>query len=99
MFFQPGTYPPYLQPQPFDDHYMQYGHPEYTEYLTQGAYHDEYDDANEVATRPRLTREQVEVLEAQFQANHKPNSTVKRQLALQTNLSLPRVAVSDIEDK
>jgi hypothetical protein len=101
MFYQPGTYPPYMQhPHQFDEQqYVTYGHHEYAEYMAHGAYVEEYEDAGEVATRPRLTREQVEVLEAQFQANHKPNSGTKRQLALQTNLSLPRVAVSTVNDQ
>lgn len=52
--------------------------------------HEEY---IENQSRPRLTKEQVETLEAQFRAHPKPNSNIKRQLAIQTNLSLPRVAV------
>ncbi|RMZ91256.1 hypothetical protein DV736_g1485, partial [Chaetothyriales sp. CBS 134916] len=63
--------------------------PEYTDFVP---YQEEYDEPGEVSTRPRLTREQAEVLEAHFQANHKPNSMVKRQLAMQTKLTLPRVA-------
>lgn len=55
---------------------------------------DEYEDGTEPSTRPRLTKDQVDVLESQFQAQPKPNSNVKRQLAVQTNLTLPRVAVS-----
>jgi Homeodomain len=96
IFYHPGPYHHYVQ-QPahqVEDLYMPYGHPDYPDYLHHGPFADEYEDAGEVATRPRLTKEQVGVLEAQFQANHKPNSMVKRQLALQTNLSLPRVAVS-----
>lgn len=48
----------------------------------------------DTSTRPRLNPEQVSVLEQQFQYYHKPNSGVKQQLATQTGLSLPRVAVS-----
>jgi hypothetical protein len=43
-------------------------------------------------SRPRLTKEQYEILEAQFQVHPKPNGEVKRQLTIQTNLSFPRVA-------
>ncbi|KAM0554099.1 hypothetical protein ACHAPJ_006897 [Fusarium lateritium] len=32
-------------------------------------------------TKPRLSKEEVEVLEAEFQKNHKPNSTTKKALA------------------
>lgn len=56
----------------------------------------DYEEYAENLSRPRLTKEQVETLEAQFQAHPKPSSNVKRQLAAQTNLSLPRVAVSDL---
>jgi Homeodomain len=55
--------------------------------------YENFEGCSEISTRPRLTKEQVEVLEAQFQAHPKPNSNVKRQLALQTKLTLPRVAV------
>src|SRR5438876_633428 len=48
---------------------------------------------HEISTRPRLTPEQVDLLENQFQAYHKPNTHVKRQLAERTGLTLPRVAV------
>lgn len=54
----------------------------------------DYEEYTENLSRPRLTKEQVDTLEAQFQAHPKPNSSVKRQLAIQTNLTLPRVAVS-----
>jgi hypothetical protein len=54
----------------------------------------EYEDGEEASTRPRLTKDQVDLLESHFQAQPKPNSNVKRQLAVQTNLTLPRVAVS-----
>ncbi|KAL2006171.1 hypothetical protein VTN00DRAFT_9825 [Thermoascus crustaceus] len=52
----------------------------------------DYEEYTENLSRPRLTKEQVDTLEAQFQAHPKPNSSVKRQLAIQTNLTLPRVA-------
>lgn len=97
MFFQPAPYPPaYMQQHPpqFEEVYASYPHSEWGDNLSGGLYQEEYEDGGEVSTRPRLTREQVEVLETQFQANHKPSSSVKRQLAAQTNLSLPRVAVS-----
>lgn len=58
----------------------------------EGMYFAEYDDCNEVTTRPRLTKEQVDILENEFQRNSKPNSGTKRHLAQVTNLNLPRVA-------
>ena len=48
------------------------------------------------STRPRLSPEQVWLLEQQFQAEPKPNSHTKRHLAGLTRLSLPRVAVSTL---
>ncbi len=59
---------------------------------------DAAEDSEEVdtSTRPRLNPDQVSVLEHQFQYYHKPNSGVKQQLATQTGLSLPRVAVSRV---
>nr|KMM71573.1 hypothetical protein CPAG_07879 [Coccidioides posadasii RMSCC 3488] len=53
---------------------------------------EDYHEYVENLSRPRLTKEQVETLEAQFRAQPKPTSNVKRQLAMQTNLTLPRVA-------
>jgi Homeodomain len=68
-------------------------HTEYTDFGSITPDHEDFEGCSEILTRPRLTKEQVEVLEAQFQAHPKPNSNVKRQLALQTKLTLPRVAV------
>jgi Homeodomain len=68
-------------------------HSEYTDYGSITPDHEDFEGSSEILTRPRLTKEQVEVLEAQFQAHPKPNSNVKRQLAVQTKLTLPRVAV------
>ena len=96
VFYHPPAYSPYMhhQQQHINEFHMAYGQPEYTDFVPHGHFQEEYEDAGDVATRPRLSKEQVNILEAQFQANHKPNSMIKRQLAVQTNLSLPRVAVS-----
>lgn len=64
------------------------------EYYTHLPMMEDYEEYAENLSRPRLTKEQVDTLEAQFQAHPKPNSNKKRELAVQTNLSLPRVAVS-----
>lgn len=90
-----GGYLP-QQPHPAEEQYLVYGGPEYAGFpYPQGPYYDEFEDIGEPSTRPRLTKEQVEVLEKQFQDNHKPTSMQKRQLAMQTMLSLPRVAVRE----
>ncbi|KAJ5677628.1 uncharacterized protein N7477_003261 [Penicillium maclennaniae] len=88
------AYDPSMMPPPMMHHmdgYM-YPHPpmEMVDYYHQPIM--DYDEYTENLSRPRLTKEQVETLEAQFQAHPKPSSNTKRQLAAQTNLSLPRVA-------
>lgn len=99
VLYQPIQFPHFAAPhQPsYDSFYNDYS-AEYTEFGTHGSLQDEYEEGTENLTRPRLTKEQVDVLEAQFQAHPKPNSMVKRQLALQTKLTLPRVAVSGVSD-
>lgn len=98
MYYQAMPYPAYtVHPQQqLDDFYPRYGPNDYADFMGPGMMHDEFGpEMEEISTRPRLTKEQVEVLESQFQANHKPNSQVKRQLAIQTNLKFQRVGVSD----
>jgi hypothetical protein len=92
---QQQLYAAYVHPQQqLEEQYLHYGGPEYADFgYGAPGFYEEYEDVGEPSTRPRLTKEQVEVLESQFQQNHKPSSVVKRQLALQTMLSLPRVAV------
>jgi len=94
MYYQAIPYPAYTAyPQPaLDDMYGHYSH-EYADFIPPEMMHGEYEEMGEVSTRPRLTKEQVEVLEAQFQTHPKPNGVLKRQLAIQTKLTLPRVAV------
>jgi hypothetical protein len=94
----PTIYPPvqfpHFAPQhqsPYDGYYNPYPSADYADF---GLQQDDYEEATENLTRPRLTKEQVDVLEAQFQAHPKPNGMVKRQLAGQTKLTMPRVAVS-----
>ncbi|KAE8549524.1 hypothetical protein EYB25_008046 [Talaromyces marneffei] len=65
---------------------------ELADYYTHMPLMEDYEEYSENLSRPRLTKEQVDTLEAQFQAHPKPNSNKKRELAVQTNLSLPRVA-------
>jgi Homeodomain len=89
--------PPFAYPSisnPMENYLYPHHHPlDFLEYYRRLPIMEDYDDHAENASRPRLTKEQVDTLEAQFQAHPKPNSNVKRQLAAQTNLSLPRVAV------
>ena len=94
VVYQPVQLPQYAPPH--QSQYESYYQP-YADYADFGPHslQDEYgEEGQENLTRPRLTKDQVDVLEAQFQAHPKPNSMVKRQLAQQTKLTLPRVAVS-----
>ncbi|KAL4865241.1 hypothetical protein BDV12DRAFT_174989 [Aspergillus spectabilis] len=75
---------------PMDGYLYPHPHFEMVDYYHQPIM--DYEEYAENLSRPRLTKDQVETLEAQFQAHPKPSSNVKRQLAAQTNLSLPRVA-------
>ncbi|KAF3483232.1 uncharacterized protein GIQ15_02556 [Arthroderma uncinatum] len=77
--------------QPMDQCYVPYHQNDMHGFYTTGAI-EEYEEYVENLSRPRLTKEQVEILESQFQAHPKPNSNTKRQLAMQTSLTLPRVA-------
>ncbi|KAM5444106.1 hypothetical protein MferCBS31731_000623 [Microsporum ferrugineum] len=85
----PISHHPYDQP--MDQCYVPYHQNDIHGFYTTGAI-EEYEEYVENLSRPRLTKEQVEILESQFQAHPKPNSNTKRQLALQTSLTLPRVA-------
>jgi hypothetical protein len=44
-------------------------------------------------TKPRLSKEEVEVLETEFQKNHKPNSTIKKALAESMRVDNARINV------
>ncbi|KIW89973.1 uncharacterized protein Z519_09403 [Cladophialophora bantiana CBS 173.52] len=93
FLYQPVQYPTFVTHgrQPVDDFYMAYTGAEYADFMDAGMMHDEFGETQEISTRPRLTKEQAEILEAHFQANHKPSSQLKRELAIQTNLKLTRV--------
>lgn len=90
MAYDPAMVPPPMM-HPIDGYMYPHTPMEMIDYYHQPIM--DYDEYTENLSRPRLTKEQVETLEAQFQAHPKPSSNVKRQLAAQTNLSLPRVAV------
>ncbi len=44
-------------------------------------------------SKPRLSKEEVEVLEAEFQKNHKPSSTTKKALAESMRVDNARINV------
>lgn len=93
FFYTQMPYPTFVAhaQQPVDEFYMPYSGAEYADFMDMGMMHDEMGESQEISTRPRLTKEQAEVLEAHFQANHKPSSQLKRELAIQTGLALQRV--------
>jgi hypothetical protein len=45
-------------------------------------------------SKPRLSKEEVEILEAEFQKNHKPNSITKKALAESMRVDNARINVS-----
>lgn len=47
-------------------------------------------------SKPRLSKEEVEVLEAEFQKNHKPNSSTKKALAESMRVDNARINVSKV---
>jgi hypothetical protein len=48
-------------------------------------------------TKPRLSKGEVEILERQFQEQHKPSSNTKRQLAERMGVEISRINVRDNE--
>ena len=55
---------------------------------------EEEADDEDTSSRPRLSPEQLAILEEHFQSHQKPNTDFKKQLAEQLGLSLSRVNVS-----
>jgi hypothetical protein len=47
-------------------------------------------------SKPRLSKEEVEILEAEFQKNHKPSSTTKKALAESMRVDNARINVSHL---
>lgn len=57
---------------------------------------EEAAESEDTSTRPRLTHEQIAVLEDNFKSKPKPGTDFKKQLATRIGLSLQRVNVSDV---
>jgi len=49
--------------------------------------------ANKTDSKPRLSKEEVDKLEAEFQKNNKPNSSLKKGLAEQLGVDVARINV------
>src|SRR5262245_36344898 len=82
---------------PMDTYLIPHPSIDLTEFYEYPGMLEDYEEYAENLSRPRLTKEQFDTLEAQFQAHPKPNGNIKRQLAVQTNLTFPRVAVRHIK--
>ncbi|KIW14600.1 hypothetical protein PV08_07384 [Exophiala spinifera] len=65
---------------------------EYADFRYPGMISEEDGGLQKISTRPRLTKDQAEALEAHFQVERKPSSQTKKDLAIQTGLSVGRVA-------
>ena len=97
----PLVSPPYLFQQPnYQDYFPDPGafflspaeHPQ-PEQPTMKSAEEEVED-EDTSSRPRLSPEQLAILEEHFQSHPKPNTDFKRQLAERLGLSLSRVNVS-----
>ena len=49
--------------------------------------------ARATESKPRLAKEEVDKLEREFQRNHKPNSSLKKQLAEEMRVDIARINV------
>ena len=63
---------------------------------TKGAEEEAAED-EDTSSRPRLSPDQLAILEEHFQSHQKPNTDFKKQLAEQLGLSLSRVNVSHVK--
>ncbi|KAF4465842.1 homeobox transcription [Fusarium albosuccineum] len=75
----PNHYPRYSQQLPSYAAYLPESMELYNAHQGHLLHHHQMSRTTE--TKPRLFKEEVEVLEAEFQKNHKPNSTTKKALA------------------
>jgi hypothetical protein len=101
-FYQPGFGLPISVPPSF--HGLEYGDQQFYEPelytnlmhaspMNSIAIHSQdFHDRNE--TKPRLAKQEVELLERHFQENHKPPSSLKRQLAENMGVQVCRINVS-----
>jgi hypothetical protein len=60
--------------------------------LGQGGLHG----AKQTEPKPRLAKDEVELLEREFAKNPKPNSSTKRELAEQMGVEVPRINVGPL---
>ena len=86
----PLNYPPYIDQQQRPSPYAVPRRSNSMTNLNQvaRAHHGEKTD-----TKPRLSKAEVEILERQFQEQHKPSSNTKRQLADRMGVEIARINV------
>lgn len=86
-----SSWPQWAYTSEVNDQYSNYGqYPSYSSYLADSmeayqAHHHHLVHHHQMSrtteSKPRLSKEEVEILEAEFQKNHKPNSSTKKALA------------------
>jgi hypothetical protein len=88
---------------PYSNGYAQF--PNYSAYLADSmeAYQNQHHHlvhhhqmSRTTESKPRLSKEEVEILEAEFQKNHKPNSITKKALAESMRVDNARINVSSV---
>lgn len=82
------------QPYPYWNHhlvalYQQQQHQRAAMMLGQGGMHG----SKQTEPKPRLAKDEVDLLEREFAKNPKPNSSTKRELAEQMGVEVPRINV------
>lgn len=85
---QAHTYPQYPEQQ-----HRSYAVPRRSNSMTDLSQMARSGHADKGDTKPRLSKGEVEILERQFQEQHKPSSNTKRQLAERMGVEISRINV------
>lgn len=95
VFYSPVHFDRLAPPQqsPYEGYDALCGSDKFSKFAPYGSMQADHIESTESLKRSRLSKEQTNVLEAQFQLDSKPNSMVKRRLAMQIKLTQTRVAV------
>jgi hypothetical protein len=101
--YSQSSWPQWAYTAEVNDSYPAYGqYPNYSSYLADSmevyqAHHQHLVHHHQMSrtteSKPRLSKEEVEVLEAEFQKNHKPNSSTKKALAESMRVDNARINV------
>lgn len=87
----PG-HPTWHMARPHPHFVANYGNPYFAQQHHQGMM-SSHGHKHVTDTKPRFAKHEVEVLEAEFQKNHKPSSIIKRALAAKMAVEVPRINV------